>query len=1199
MAHEARVAAVLSLNTVQAQAQASQTVADDAARRQSTSGLRTPLSSTPATPGLPSPNARRPSHPATSPVMPHSPNPAKSVRRASSAMSLDQRATSSPALTKKSSRSSLSGQPEDNERRPTPKRSISNLISGLREAQTKMESIEEPKPLTAPEIATVHFARELAAHAQSGSTAEAVVILHDACYGHRYSRLKTTKTTLSMIVERPERLHASVLGASAAYVRLGGHHADASNAPHPATKEAAHPPFKIRRTVRSMDITSSYVTNVHGTSWMGELQTMCNAAGEKIAAGAKELSRSSTPTNTEKRKLHEGDLYLCSESLNAFQGALGGVADAVDTVFTAGSETKRAFVAIRPPGHHCSADHPSGFCWLNNVHVGIEYAAQLYGLTHAAILDFDLHHGDGSQAITWERNSKNNVKRLNAKPNSKLKLGPDIGYYSLHDINSYPCEMGDDEKVQAASLCIDNAHGQSIWNVHLESWKNEAEFWQLYENKYRVLLQKARGFLQQQVARLKAEGKAAKTAIFISAGFDASEWEGAGMQRHKVNVPTEFYARFTRDVVELAQEADLACDGRVVSVLEGGYSDRALCSGVLSHLSGLCATPIEAAVKEEAAAPMELDMMMRGLGINGANSKNRLHYDNAWWSAANLTALELKVNPPPPAQAKKMRLGPQKTYATPTESFAYKVVDTDKFARSISGTMRNVEKPARPPTPPPPEVDWVIATQELHRLLVPSDRQTRSCTPDDLAPIKPAKKERASMLPGTSMEEPTKPRQLRDRKTKGPVYPESTHSDDLESLRSVSRTSRRQTIADLPASDPPNTQHQRRASRRMSAGSTLSSIGGDLDPNPPPVPRAPAAISRPSTATSANSRMKVPAAPAPAVQVKETRVPALPKAKKEAATSAPVSPQRSNKAVVSLAAPANNQSNGITGANNNDLDALTSGMKKITLKVGTREAHDRKQKDKVDAERRARGLKAAETRKANAAAKKAAAAVVKPGQQPLTVAAKENTAPVVPATEPATMPLEPASQLPLPIRRASGQQQPIYGISEPQKLPDALPHPTTATAPAMYQQQHFESQPLAMQLDYKQPSVSAEPASQAVPDSAGRQLLQEHQMANGTPPLPRGSASSPICPGSAKGTQNVWRPGTPVAFAAPQASVSLQPTQEDIGPGQDPRIDFGMSSSAAVTYGDAVAIGGPKAIPPPIVKNEESTIWDVPVTPHH
>ncbi|KAK5163259.1 histone deacetylase [Saxophila tyrrhenica] len=1234
-------------------------------------GKTSPLLSTPATPSLRTPTmTRQSSHPATSPLREFSPNPPATVRRASSAMSVNHRPSTSPGLRKKTSRASLGAQQDDNEKRPTPKRSISNLITGLREAHGKMESIEEPVPLTAPGIAVDHFARELIAHSQPRYDAETMVILHDACYGHRYSRLKITKSTLSMIVERPERIHASVLGASTAYVRLGGHHSGDRNAPHPDIREAAPPPFKIRRTGRALDITSSYVTNVHGTAWMSELKGMCEVAGERVAAGAKELSRAEgTGADAERKKLHEGDLYLSSESLHAFQGALGGVADAVDGVFSPATQTKRAFVAVRPPGHHCSADHPSGFCWLNNVHVGIEYAAQTYGLTHAAMLDFDLHHGDGSQAITWQRNSKNNEKRINAKPNSKLKLGPDIGYYSLHDINSYPCEMGDDEKVQAASLCIDNAHGQSIWNVHLEEWKTMEDFWRLYEGKYRVLLEKARGFLRHHTVRLRREGKVTpKAAIFISAGFDASEWEGAGMQRHKVNVPTEFYARFTRDVVEMAQQEDLGCDGRVISVLEGGYSDRALCSGVLSHLSGLCATP-SSSVKQEAANDIPLDQMMRGLGINGASAFSKLSYDPSWWSAANLTALELKVNPPPPAQAKKMRVGQQPTYATPTESFAYKVVDTDKFARSISGTMRDVARPVRPPTPPPPEVDWVIATQELSKLLIPTDRQTKSCTPEELAGPK-TQKPRVSAMPAISLEDSAKPRQLRDRKAKGPAgYAASSHSDELESVRSVSRSSRRQTIADFAAiqsEPPPEPAMQRRASRRLSAGSTLSSIGGDLDPAPPPVPSLPV----PDAAVpQTNGAMKPPPPPAPAVQVKKTRAPAAPavaRTKKAAGTSAPVSPQSKRPGLPTPApsqapppAPAPSAETAQPTANGPaDLDALTTGMKKITLKVGTKEEHDRKQKEKVEAERRARGLKAAETRRVNAAARKAAAAgaVVAVNKPPETsaaspvmaVPAEMNSAAPAPQVHP-QVPAETAfPEVPATTTNVSAPKEVIPESSTPieptqapapapatqetspfdQPTPDAAmmdPPPAPVPAPAVpakmstsgrRQSSYVYTPPHKPSPVEKKPSYASRPSTQPAPalteePGAERQSVS----ANGAGPAFQ-FAQSGDSSRRAEEPSEMHDIETGPTYGAGAAQMgSTNPSQQLPVWSSTGRIPFGSAPvkqessietgtaqerlPSATEEGHAGMDGaGAMAAPPqlPIV-NQEDSIWDVPETP--
>jgi histone deacetylase HOS3 len=839
-----------------------------------------------------------------------------------------------------------------------------------------MAPIVEPVYLTAPDVAKVHFARELAR--LESADAETMVVLHDACYGHRFSRPRTSKTALSMIVERPERLHAGVLGAATAFVRMGGHYEGQTNAPKVEREVQDAPPFKIRRSARTFDVTSECVTNVHGTAWMGELKGMCDSAGDRLKNGEKELARESTTEGGEKRTLHEGDLYLCSESLNAFQGALGGVADAVDAIFDNATQTERAFVAVRPPGHHCSADYPSGFCWLNNVHVGLEYAAQTHGLTHAAIVDFDLHHGDGSQSITWDRNSKNNIKRLTARPNSKLKLGPDIGYYSLHDINSYPCENGDDEKVQAASLCIENAHGQSIWNVHLQPWKTVEEFWQLYESRYKLLLEKARVFLRQHTARLQVEGKVQpKAAIFISAGFDASEWEGAGMQRHKVNVPTEFYARFTRDMVHLAQEEGTGCNGRVISVLEGGYSDRALCSGVLSHLSGLSRPSTSSAPASTADSSFDLEQHMLSLSLqNGTRGPT---YDTQWWSEENLSALENKVNPPPPPPpGKKFRMGQQPTYATPTESFAYKVHDPERFARSISGTMR--ERPASSLRAEPvlrePEIDWVVATQELAKLLIPQDRQTKSCTPEELA----APKKVAAPPTAAERDQAERPRQLRTRAAK-PSYRENPDE--------VSRTNRRRTTSDLPmpldtvqvrvpepAPAPAPTQ-ARRSSRRSSMASTMSSAPTEAVEDVPPVPAI----------TTTTNGMQPPAIPAVAlgnVPPKKTRAPPKLKATTIPA-SAPASPvavfkkqpppQQRQTAPQPAGAQSPTPSSAAPMADamspNSEMDALTRGLKKVTLKLGTREEHDRKMKEKLDSERRTRALKGAETRRINKAARDA------------------------------------------------------------------------------------------------------------------------------------------------------------------------------------------------------------------------------------
>lgn len=714
---------------------------------------------------------------------------------------------------------------------------------------------EEPSrpPPTSASVAREFFAKELESHDAGGNAAQepqAVAILQDDCYGHRFSRPRTSRANLSTIVERPERIHASVLGLATAYVRLGGRHAEGHAAPHPSKLPSnfSPPPFRIQKTARRLPLRSLAVTAIHGAQWMSELGQMCDAAESKLALSGKELSRPSATgqhngsTHTEQPKLHEGDLYLCSESLHALEGALGGVCEGIDSVFRE-QGPKRAFVCIRPPGHHCSADMPSGFCWLNNVHVGIGHAVLTHGLTHAAIIDFDLHHGDGSQSIAWAHNSRVASMPKNVPVSKKTA----IGYFSLHDINSYPCEMGDDDKVRNASLCIENAHGQNIWNVHLQSWKTEAEFWQLYEDKYSVILTKARDFLRIHAEKLRQAPThpEPKAAIFLSAGFDASEWESPGMQRHQVNVPTSFYARFTRDVIALAEEEGLGVGGRIISVLEGGYSDRALMSGVLSHISGLAVStgsPRQPVVGNRLS--QEMSRRLGRLDING-DSLNGLAngttkggiepFDSDWWSLSQLEEIEALVNPPAPVAApKKQRTEVKTTYTSATQSYSAKIVSPPQGRRSFPGASLHQVPNSRPPSPPPPVVNWATAAHELSKLLVPSDRETRSCKPEDLnAEASRARRDRYSTigLP-TSIQAPVvdaKRMQLRDRKGKT-----AHHGSDEEEEKLLSRANRRKTIADVsllasdmePESSLPNhhAQPARHTRRRSSISSNASSM---------------------------------------------------------------------------------------------------------------------------------------------------------------------------------------------------------------------------------------------------------------------------------------------------------------------------------------------------------------------------------------
>ncbi|KZF25537.1 hypothetical protein L228DRAFT_78384 [Xylona heveae TC161] len=945
--------------------------------------------------------------------------------------------TGSTPLRKKASAASLDAGRASTPPRPLSRRTSSNLdrspSGSVYRRVSRAGSIDEKPVLTPASVAKSHFQSELELHRQaapSTTSPKTVVILHDACYGHRFARPRTSKNALSTIVERPERIHASIVGVSAAYVRLGGRHEGGQCPPRPEPDllRPNQQPFRIRPTSRVLELSAPAVTSVHGTEWMHELRGMCDTAERNLALTGRELNRPDGDTQegqatvAEKPKLHEGDLYLCSGSLAAFQGALGGVCEGVDAVFSKSegdSGPKRAFVCIRPPGHHCSADYPSGFCWVNNVHVGIAHATMAHGLTHAAIIDFDLHHGDGSQAITWEHNAR--VARLPKNASASKKTS--IGYFSLHDINSYPCEMGDDEKVRSASLCLENAHGQTVWNVHLQPWKNDLEFWDLYRERYSILIDKTRAYLRSQAQRISAlpNHPVPKAAIFISAGFDASEWESPGMQRHKVNVPTEFYARFTADIVKLSEEEGLGVDGRVISVLEGGYSDRALSSGVWSHICGLAGTDNALnQIQAEHGLGYEMHRRMGALNLGQeSNPKDQQlqPFDPAWWDIKRLEELEKIVYPAAPPPAPKKRGNQQiPQYAIPTESFTAKIVSSPKGYRNFSSGAYPFQAPAPAPAPTPPpvplDVDWATATHELSKLLITSDRETRSCRPEELnAEASRKRRERHSIglpvqQPATSHPEPVDAgprRSQRDRRGKTPNY--NLDSDDDDKL--FSGASRRRTIATTgptgldhsPTSSVTGVQAEgENSARRLSTASnmTMSSINGGTGAStipPDQTANSPTAavsgMNRPGSAMtvaslhsnkstgqiplvkktrfvsgtraeppSTTSRATKPTRPRPAPPIRSLTSPTP-----GAVTSGPTGPfSEATTAATMAAAAAAAAAKRADGSHvhvkpekshdgeDNTLDSLSKGMKKMSIKlhVPTREEHDARERKRAD-----------------------------------------------------------------------------------------------------------------------------------------------------------------------------------------------------------------------------------------------------------
>ncbi|KAF8527331.1 histone deacetylase domain-containing protein [Gautieria morchelliformis] len=498
---------------------------------------------------------------------------------------------------------------------------------------------------------------------------QATVFFQDKCLSHRYIRSHDTST----IFERPQRLRAVKIGVAAAIARLEelreknvkGSSMASSN-PDDLLSTAlqrlnlAEQPgggredvLEVVMSTASVDLLNHpAVKYVHGDV-DGDVYLERLVALVQESEGRVERNESEIPED-----LSQTDLYLCGESLDAIQGAIGTVCEAVDAVFEASlspsSETlkhppskrsTRAFVAIRPPGHHCGEDTPSGFCFVNNVAIAAAHAHLKHGVTRVIVLDIDLHHGNGTQSIVWQINEEAYRQDLESEEEEVRTSSPSplrVYYGSIHDPLSYPCEGGNAAIIQAASVSIHGPHGQHIENVHLVPYQSEADFWdRLYSGSYRRLLDKAEGFLQDH------DENSGEVMVFISAGFDASEHETASMSRHARKLPTGFFKKFTRDVRTLA---DKYAKGRIVSVLEGGYSDRALCSGAMAHVLGLV---------EEAA-----------------------EVDESWWSVENLAKIE---------KATKKRRGGRTSTTT-----------SDRWTERILSLLTDFDpNPSPPPTPKP------------------------------------------------------------------------------------------------------------------------------------------------------------------------------------------------------------------------------------------------------------------------------------------------------------------------------------------------------------------------------------------------------------------------------------------------------------------------------------------------------------------
>ena len=229
-------------------------------------------------------------------------------------------------------------------------------------------------------------------------------------------------------------------------------------------------------------------------------------------------------------KFLDGDTVVSPGSKDATKDAVGSIISAIDGVEK--KEFKNAFCCVRPPGHHAEKEKAMGFCIYNNVAVGANYLIEKYKYKKVAIIDFDVHHGNGTQDIFY--NDKN------------------VLYISTHQYPYYPGSGSEKE----------NGKYNNVLNIPLEAGTSGKE----YLNAYEKVLDKLKEFKPE--------------FLLFSAGFDAHKNDPLAQLR----LSSEDFYTITKRTLEVAKSY---CNGNVVSILEGGYDLKALQESSQRHVDAL------------------------------------------------------------------------------------------------------------------------------------------------------------------------------------------------------------------------------------------------------------------------------------------------------------------------------------------------------------------------------------------------------------------------------------------------------------------------------------------------------------------------------------------------------------------------------------------------------------------------------------